>query len=74
MARPRRAAHRGLGCGTGLVEELAQTSTSVLGASVVAQRAAQAGLAVKSEWMSKVRSIDRANKATIQEHAVHRVL
>jgi histidinol-phosphate aminotransferase len=50
-----------------LFEEFAQTSTSVRGASVVAQRAAQAGLAVKSEWMSKVRSIDRANKAMIQE-------
>src|SRR6202008_4971486 len=34
-----------------LFEEFAQTSTSVLGASVIAQRAAQAGLAVKSEWM-----------------------
>src|SRR5215203_3125262 len=33
-----------------LFDELAKTSTSVLGASVVAQRAAQAGLAVKSEW------------------------
>ena len=52
-----------------LFDELAQTSTSVLGASVVAQRAAQAGLAVKSEWMSKVRRIDRANKAMIHEAA-----
>jgi histidinol-phosphate aminotransferase len=52
----------------GLFEELAQTSTSVLGASVVAQRAAQAGLAVKAE-MTKVRSIDRANKVMIREAA-----
>jgi aspartate/methionine/tyrosine aminotransferase len=50
-----------------LFEELARTSTSVLGASVVAQRAAQAGLAVKAEWMNQVRSIDRANKAMIRE-------
>ncbi|MDE5443843.1 pyridoxal phosphate-dependent aminotransferase [Bradyrhizobium sp. CSA207] len=54
----------------GLFEELAQTSTSVLGASVIAQRAAQAGLSVKTEWMKKVRSTDRANKAMIQEAAV----
>ena len=39
-----------------LFDEFAQTSTSVLGASVVAQRAAQAGLAVKAEWMAKVRA------------------
>jgi histidinol-phosphate aminotransferase len=52
-----------------LFEELAQTSTSVLGASIIAQRAAQAGLAVKTEWMKTVRSIDRANKAMIQEAA-----
>jgi histidinol-phosphate/aromatic aminotransferase/cobyric acid decarboxylase-like protein len=52
-----------------LFDEFAQTSTSVLGASVVAQRAAQAGLAVKAEWMTKVRSIDRVNKAMIREAA-----
>jgi histidinol-phosphate aminotransferase len=52
-----------------LFEELAQTSTSVLGASVVAQRAAQAGLGVKGEWMKQVRSIDLANKAMIGEAA-----
>ena len=52
-----------------MFEELAQTSTSVLGASVIAQRAAQAGLSVKVGWMKKVRSLDRANKAMIQEAA-----
>jgi histidinol-phosphate aminotransferase len=51
----------------GLFEEFAQASTSVLGASVIAQRAAQAGLAVKAEWMMKVRGVDRANKAMIRE-------
>jgi histidinol-phosphate aminotransferase len=50
-----------------LFEEFAQASTSVLGASVIAQRAAQAGLAVKTEWMKTVRGIDRANKAMIRE-------
>lgn len=50
-----------------LFEEFALASTSVLGASVVAQRAAQAGLAVKTEWMAIVRGIDRANKAMIRE-------
>ena len=42
-----------------LLEEIAGYTSSVLGASVVAQRAAQAGLAVKQEWMQEVRSIDR---------------
>jgi histidinol-phosphate aminotransferase len=52
-----------------LFEEFAQTATSVLGASVIAQRAAQAGLSIKAEWMTKVRSTDRANKAMIREAA-----
>lgn len=50
-----------------LFEEFAGTSPSVLGASVIAQRAAMAGLLVKPEWMSTVRGIDRANKAMIHE-------
>jgi histidinol-phosphate aminotransferase len=50
-----------------LFEELAAVSTSVLGASVVAQRAAQAGLAIKAEWMQTVRGIDRTNKTMIAE-------
>jgi histidinol-phosphate aminotransferase len=50
-----------------LFEEFARSATSVLGASVVAQRAAQAGLSVKPEWMAKVRSIDGANKTMIAE-------
>ena len=48
-----------------LLAEFAAVSTSVLGASVVAQRAASAGLAVKPQWMAEVRRIDRANKAMI---------
>jgi len=48
-----------------LFEEFAGTSSSVLGASVIAQRAAAAGLSVKPEWMATVRGIDRANKAMI---------
>ncbi|KMO18077.1 pyridoxal phosphate-dependent aminotransferase [Methylobacterium indicum] len=50
-------------------EEMAARTTSVLGASVIAQRAAEAGLAVKPDWMAKVRRIDRANKAMIAEAA-----
>ncbi|WP_298951646.1 pyridoxal phosphate-dependent aminotransferase [uncultured Methylobacterium sp.] len=55
-----------------LFEEFAARTTSVLGASVIAQAAAGAGLAVKPEWMAEVRRIDRANKAMIRE-AVGRV-
>lgn len=51
----------------GLLDECAARATSVLGASVVAQRAAQAGLSVKQEWMGEVRRIDRANKERIRE-------
>jgi histidinol-phosphate aminotransferase len=50
-----------------LVEEIAGHATSVLGASVVAQRAALAGLAVKQEWMQEVRRADRGNKEMIRE-------
>ena len=50
-----------------LFEEFASLATSVLGASVVAQRAAMAGLAVKAEWMTTVRAIDRANKQRIHD-------
>lgn len=52
-----------------LFEEMAARTTSVLGASVIAQRAAEAGLSVKPDWMAKVRRIDRANKAMIAEAA-----
>jgi histidinol-phosphate/aromatic aminotransferase/cobyric acid decarboxylase-like protein len=60
---------RALVAAPALFENLAQVSTSVLGASVLAQRAAQAGLGVKREWMGLVRSIDRANKTMIAEAA-----
>ena len=48
-----------------LFEEFAGQATSVLGASVVAQRAAMAGLAVKPEWMAAVCATDAANKQRI---------
>jgi len=48
-----------------MFETLAASATSVLGASVLAQRAALAGLSVKAEWMASVRRIDTANKARI---------
>jgi len=53
-----------------LFEEISAKTTSVLGASVVAQRAAQAGLSVKAEWMKDVRRIDDGNKAMIREAAL----
>lgn len=50
-----------------LVEEFAPFSASVLGASVVAQRGAEAGLKVKPEWMQEVRRINRANQERIRQ-------
>jgi histidinol-phosphate aminotransferase len=55
-----------------MMERLAAYSTATLGSSVIAQRAAQAGLAVKKEWMREVQSIQRRNQATIK-HAVSRI-
>jgi histidinol-phosphate aminotransferase len=49
------------------VEHLAGISTATLGTSVIAQRAAEAGLAVKKEWMRSVQSTQRRNQATIKE-------
>ncbi|MBB3896674.1 pyridoxal phosphate-dependent aminotransferase [Roseococcus suduntuyensis] len=53
-----------------LLEEFADQTTGVLGASVIAQRAALAGLAVKPEWMATVRATTRANNAMIHEAAL----
>jgi aspartate/methionine/tyrosine aminotransferase len=50
-----------------IVERLAAYATATLGSSVVAQRAAQAGLAVKKEWMRDVQRIQRRNQAAIKE-------
>jgi aspartate/methionine/tyrosine aminotransferase len=50
-----------------IMERLAAYSAATLGSSVVAQRAAQAGLAVKKEWMSSVQRIQRRNQAAIKE-------
>lgn len=50
-----------------LVEEFAPFSASILGASVVAQRGAEAGLKVKPEWMQEVRRINRANQDSIRQ-------
>lgn len=50
-----------------LAAEIASWSTGVLGASVVAQRAAMAGLSVKAEWMEEVRRINTANQERIVE-------
>lgn len=45
-----------------LAAEIAAFSTGVLGGSVIAQRAAIAGLKVKKEWMAEVRRINTANQ------------
>lgn len=45
-----------------LAAEIASFSTGVLGGSVIAQRAAIAGLKVKKEWMAEVRRINTANQ------------
>ena len=50
-----------------LFEEFAAQSPGVLGASVVAQRAALAGLSVKADWMAEVRHIDVVNKDMIRD-------
>ncbi len=50
-----------------IIEELAAYSTATLGASVIAQRAAQAGLAVKSEWMPAVQRVQRRNQTAIKQ-------
>lgn len=48
-----------------LAADIASWSTGVLGASVVAQRAAMAGLSVKAEWMAEVRRINKENQERI---------
>ncbi|MFZ5675556.1 MAG: pyridoxal phosphate-dependent aminotransferase [Pseudomonadota bacterium] len=50
-----------------LAAEIASFSTGVLGGSVIAQRAAQAGLKVKKEWMAEVRRINKANQDKLKE-------
>jgi histidinol-phosphate aminotransferase len=52
---------------SGIIEKLAAYSMATLGCSVIAQRAAQAGLAVKAEWMRDVQRIQRRNQAAIKE-------
>jgi histidinol-phosphate aminotransferase len=48
-----------------LIERFAARSPATLGASVVAQRAAMAGLGVKAEWLPKVRRLTRDNQAKV---------
>jgi aspartate/methionine/tyrosine aminotransferase len=50
-----------------VIERIAAYSTATLGSSVIAQRAAQAGLAVKTEWMRDVQRIQRRNQAAIKQ-------
>ncbi len=50
-----------------IIERLSSCSTATLGSSVIAQRAALAGLRVKKEWMREVQSIQRRNQAEIKK-------
>lgn len=50
-----------------LAEEISSFATGVLGASVIAQRAALAGLAVKQEWMEKVLRINQENQEKLKD-------
>jgi histidinol-phosphate aminotransferase len=50
-----------------IIERLAAYATATLGCSVIAQRAAQAGLDVKREWMQDVQRIQRRNQAAIKD-------
>jgi aspartate/methionine/tyrosine aminotransferase len=49
-----------------IIDRLAANSVATLGSSVIAQRAAQAGLAVKKEWLQEVQSTQRRNQAAIK--------
>ncbi len=55
-----------------LLERIGASSMAPLGANVVSQKAALAGLAVKKEWMATVQEIQRANQATVKR-AVDRI-
>jgi aspartate/methionine/tyrosine aminotransferase len=52
---------------TAIIDRLAAYATATLGSSVIAQRAAQAGLAVKKEWMGEVQRVQRRNQAAIKD-------
>ena len=49
-----------------LLEKIGASSMAPLGANVISQKAALAGLAVKKEWMATVQQIQRANQATVK--------
>lgn len=50
-----------------IIEQFASLSPNTLGSSVIAQRAAIAGLKVRGTWMPEVKRIDRRNQAAIAE-------
>ena len=55
-----------------LLERIGASSMAPLGANVLSQKAALAGLSVKREWMTLVQEIQRANQATVKR-AVDRI-
>jgi histidinol-phosphate aminotransferase len=50
-----------------IIQRLTEYSMAALGSSVIAQRAAMAGLAVKKEWLPLVQGIQRRNQAEIKK-------
>lgn len=48
------------------IERIGAASMAPLGANVISQKAALAGLSVKREWMKQVQEIQRANQATVK--------
>jgi histidinol-phosphate aminotransferase len=50
-----------------IIEKLAAISPAPLGSSVLAQRAAIAGLSVKDEWLPLVRKLQRRNQTAIHD-------
>jgi histidinol-phosphate aminotransferase len=50
-----------------IIERVAGYATATLGCSVIAQRAAEAGLAVKPEWMREVQRVQRRNQAALRD-------
>jgi histidinol-phosphate aminotransferase len=49
------------------IERIGSASIAPLGANVLSQRAALAGLSVKAEWMAQVQGLQRGNQAIVRQ-------
>lgn len=49
------------------IERIGAASIAPLGANVLSQRAALAGLSVKAEWMARVQALQRGNQAIVRQ-------